>query len=496
MRLRDVVVIILDDLRPELPAYGCNHTTAPAMTKLAEESVVFRSAYAQQALCAPSRNSFLSGRSPDQTKAWQFIDHFREVGPDWTTLPGAFKRNGYDAVGAGKVFHENLPPYWDMPRSWDDRMNNTSWEEWLYPSEPTCPGNTTWCAVDSQNASDFEDTQISVRLGDLLKNATRPYFLAAGFRKPHLQWRFPKEYLSSQDPGVSPLQTAPIDAPALSFHVPYSEFSRFADVDACGGAGAMGPATPYPVECQIAWRRGYYSSVAFVDAQVGKLLDLISDDDRTIVALFGDHGWHLGDGAEWEKFTNFENSVRVPLMIRAKGLLEPATRSDPVELVDLYPTLAALAGIDISFVANETAPLAGRDLFSSSSSTTVFARSQFPRCVGGENYNDNYYVNRSYPLWYLNDCNDVPRELFTHMGYSIRNETWRFTAWFEWDGDALAPRTQVAIELYNHTDDDGTCGTGAFDVETRNIANAADPKLIRDLNASLCALFDDVCSTS
>ena len=122
-RRKNVLFVVSDDLRPELPCYGCDHVLAPRTTALAQESITFTRAYAQQALCAPSRNSFLSGRRPAHTKSWQFVDDFREVGPDWTTLPGAFRKAGYQSVGVGKIFHPGLPPNQDLPYSWDQRMN-------------------------------------------------------------------------------------------------------------------------------------------------------------------------------------------------------------------------------------------------------------------------------------------------------------------------------------------------------------------------------------
>lgn len=485
--MRNLVVIILDDLRAELPGpYRCPKVSAPNIEALASESVTFLRAYAQEALCAPSRNSFLTGRMPDQTQSWQFVDHFREVGPDWTSLPELFKNAGYTTVGAGKVFHPGLPPNWDFPYSWDSRMNGTIWDDWLYPSEPKCPQNTSWCG--DEDTAVYQDTQTSAQVAELLQNVTEPYFLAAGFRKPHLQWRFPSRFLDVVPPdNASAVPYAPAGAPPVAFHMPYDELSGLSDFTACGGAGAMAPFFAYPKDCQIEWRTAYRASVAFADELVGELMAQIDDD--AIVALFGDHGWHLGDLGEWEKFTNYENAVRVPLMIRAKGLVTPSVDASLVELVDLYPTLANLAGLDFSYVNDESAPLAGVDVFSAKK---MFARSQFPRCVGGENYNANFTRNASYPDWYMNDCNDVPKELFTHMGYTIRDLSWRFTAWFPWDGPNLQPvYPPVALELYDHREDDGTCDPPhAFDgyFEATNLANQS--AYAKHVDVLLLALTD------
>ena len=488
----DVVMIIADDLRPELGGpYGCGSHT-PHLNSFMEDdhTVTFTQAFSQIALCAPSRNSFLSGRGPVTTQSWQFLDDFRAVGPDWTSLPEAFKKNGYAAFGAGKVFHPGLPANWDLPYSWDDRMSNGLWEDWLYPSEPRCPNETTYCAVDSNLTQDFEDTQTTERSLALLKNLKTqennesPYFLAIGYRKPHLQWRFPSRFLVNEDDvATASHDLFPTKAPPIAYHMPYAEFSAFKDVHDCGGAQSMNPYRAYPKSCQRAWRTGYYSAVAFVDSEIGKIIDAVSEE--TLLVFFGDHGWHLGEQSEWEKFTLFENALRVPLIIRHPSL-QRHTFTAPVELLDVYPTIAGLANIDLSFTALETAPLEGRDLFFSREKVSssqqpqekkrFYARSMFPRCLGGEEYNDNFYVNHSYPDWYLNDCNDVPRTLFTHMGYSLRSDQWRFTAWFTWNGTSLEPIAPVAMELYDHRDDTGSCqAPSAFD-DFENINLASDPR--------------------
>ena len=501
---RNVLVVISDDLRPELPCYGCDDVVAPHLSRLAGQSLRFTRAYVQEALCAPSRNSFLSGRRPDATRAWQFVDHFREAGPDWTTLPGAFKRAGFQAVGCGKVFHPHLPPNWDMPRSWDDRMNAT-WADWMYPSEPRCANRSTWCLGDDDG--DYEDAKTTATALALLENVTAedetPFFLAVGYRKPHLQWRVPKRVaaLYPGGPGnvsLPAVDVAPEGAPGLAFHMPFAELSAFEDVAKCGGPGLMAPTAAYPESCQRSFRYGYRLAVSYVDEQLGVLLDWLDDhglDEDTAVVFFGDHGWHLGDQGEWEKFTNYENAARTPLLIKAPWL--PAsfgrTIAAPVELVDVYPTLCGLLGVDVSYVAAESAPLAGRDLSGllrgGAADDGHVALSTFPRCVGGENYNKDHARNATYADWFLNDCNDVPRDLFTHMGYSTRDERWRFTAWYAWDGAALrATGAPVALELYDHAGDDGACGgdRSAFDYETANLAG--DPVFADEVAALLAVL--------
>ena len=482
-RRKNVLFVVSDDLRPELPCYGCDHVVAPRTTALAAESITFTRAYAQQSLCAPSRNSFLSGRRPAHTKSWQFRDDFREVGPDWTTLPGAFRKAGYQAVGTGKIFHPGLPPNEDLPYSWDTRINNT-WADWSNPGEPRCPGNTSWCAVEKTGRLQFQDTQIAATALELLANVTRdetrPFFLAVGFRKPHLQWRAPRRAFDAypQNVSLAARPQSPRNYVDLAFHIPVHESDMLSDWRECGGSQALTPRHNYADVCQQAWRRGYYAVVTFMDEQLGVVLDGVKARGRerdTVVVFFGDHGWHLGDQNEWMKMTLYENAVRVPLLIKVPWAPHSAGRvvTAPVELVDLFPTVAALAGVDTSYIARESKPLDGRDLsrlfYGGSGDHTHVARSVYPRCV----------ANAS-AAWRHNDCNDTPRRKFTHMGYSTRDERWRFTAWYEWSHLRLAPKgSPVAVELYDHAGDVGRCdiagGSALEDYEWANVAGDHKP---------------------
>jgi iduronate 2-sulfatase len=124
-----------------------------------------------------------------------FVNHFREVGPDWTTLPGLFKASGYNVVGAGKSFHPDLPPNNDLPYSWDDRMTNGEWDEYMYPTENACENRTAWCSTTDE--ADLDDFKTTSGTKELLHNVTAlsdPWFVLAGFRKPHLQWRVPEHH--------------------------------------------------------------------------------------------------------------------------------------------------------------------------------------------------------------------------------------------------------------------------------------------------------------
>ena len=355
---------------------------------------------------------------------------------------------------------------------------NTTWAAWNNPNEPRCPQNTSWCSVEDTER--FQDTQIASTALELLANVTRedeerPFFLAVGFRKPHVQWRAPRRAFDAypHNASLASRPKAPQHHVDVAFHVPKHEIDVFSDWRECGGSQALTPAHNYPSECQRAWRRGYYAAVTFVDEQLGVVLDGLTARNRerdTAVVFFGDHGWHLGDQGEWMKMTNFENGVRVPLLIRVPWAPQSAGKvvNAPVELVDLFPTLAGLAGVDVGYTARESQPLDGRDLsplfFGGAGDDTHVARSVYPRCV----------ANAS-AAWKHNDCNDTPRRQFTHMGYSTRDERWRFTAWYEWSHLRLRPKgSPVAVELYDHANDVGRCdGAGGSALEDYEWANVA-----------------------
>jgi iduronate 2-sulfatase len=274
----NVLLLISDDLRPQIDAAGYSTDGAPVTTprlkELAAESVVFTRAYVQEALCAPSRNSFLSGRRPDTTQAWQFRDSFREAvnGSEWTALPQLFLQNGWTTVGAGKIYHPHLPPNWDMDKSWDKRMSDGTWDNWMYPSEPACPNGTVGCGIDdaSGDPSLFEDAQTTKVALDQLRNVSSlgPFFVAAGYRKPHVQWRVPKRILDAYPPAqempLPAIRDFPAGAPAIAFHQPVDDFLEpFSDVAACGGVDKCSPLAHFSDACTRKWRRQYWAAVTY-----------------------------------------------------------------------------------------------------------------------------------------------------------------------------------------------------------------------------------------
>ena len=335
----NLLYILVDDLRPELGAYGVpSGATAgsPNIDKLAADSLVFERAYTQQAVCGPSRNSFLSGRRPDSTKAYTFANSFRDVGANWTSLLGFLKNKGnYAVAGQGKIYHPGSPPADDGALSWSEAF--LPYPEWSQGSD-SCPGSgvvydpaterpvvaTAAAAADDDEAgvpanalngpacplapdANVTDHRIaSLALENLAKltasaaAAQQPWALAVGFHKPHLPWAVPSTYYDmAPDAASIPLAvhpTAPAAMPELAFwSCSESELAGYSNVNISAG-------TPLDDALARSWRRGYYASVRYTDAMVGLVLDGLEaagHKDDTVVVFHGDHGWQLGEHGEW-----------------------------------------------------------------------------------------------------------------------------------------------------------------------------------------------------
>lgn len=466
-KLRNVLLIISDDLRPQLGAYGLRFMHTPRMDRLASEGVLFEHAYVQQAICSPTRNSFLSGRYPDKTLTWNFLNNFREkgVGADWTALPEFFRNNGYFTTGAGKVYHPNHPPNNDNAHSWSvpwpGNFGNCGCGGSGFP-----PGGQATCENMNQSALKCDDDKVTQTIVNQLKkaangtlgNGSQPWFIGAGLHKPHLPFYAPQKYFNMYkniNPPV-PLGT-PTGMPYSAWHSclsrssnasDYSDWGNFTDIP-----NDMSLTHPMDTATAAHLRRGYYASVSYTDTNVGFILDAAeSMRNNTVVILIGDHGWSLGEQNVWCKMTNFENGVRIPMIVRApwKQAKNGMRVSHLVEAVDLYRTLADLSGIGAHTVESGVDGVSLMPLIINSSASPVhrFARSQFPRCYTAlENTTSNL------PQLDRTDCQDVDRRLFDLMGYSIRTEQWRFTEWRLWDGKALKARWDLpanATELYDH----------------------------------------------
>ncbi len=353
----NVLFIIIDDLRPLLGCYGTPAVT-PRMDALAAEGTRVRRAYCQESLCHPSRTSVLTGCRPPTTRVFNLKMDFRQALPDIATLPQAFKSAGYLTRALGKVHHGpgrlDDAPSWSEP-CWrpEKRFYHTDEGhaiETELDKEAEALGVFRFRPGPAFEAPEVDDSvtmdgQIAAKAVEIMEGAgDQPFFLAVGFRKPHLPFVAPKRYWDLYDmeeippPGHGAMPTG-----AASWaRTNWSELRSYMDIPNEGPLGE---------ELAVNLHHGYLACVSYMDALVGQLLDALERlelRDDTIVCLWGDHGFHLGDLSLWCKLTNYEAAVRVPLIISAPGEYPRGGQSPRlVELVDLYPTLCELAGLPL-----------------------------------------------------------------------------------------------------------------------------------------------------
>ena len=482
--VKNVLFLAVDDLRPELGTYGATFVKSPNIDKLASESLVFDRAYCQVAVCSPSRASLLTGRRPDTNHVWRIAsDEYWRTTTNATTIPQYFKENGYVSAGMGKIFHPG------PPGGNDDRKY--SWSVPYFHAVDDSANHTSWHNFDT-NASNLRDGKIADNAISTLKgikeNRTkgddRPFFLAVGFHKPHLPFYCSEEFYNMYPPAEQielpknpdvPKNFPPI-ARAITEIVSFSDIKKFyPNMTKCK---TDAQASLYGDECRISddytrvLRRGYYACVSQTDAQIGKVISEMTSlglADDTIIILWADHGWQLGEHNHWCKHTNFEDTARVPFMLRVPGVTDKGMRTSAlVELIDIFPTITELAGIKVPPMcpAGDKQPLAcveGTSLTPLLQNPNMefkkAAFSQFPRPSAGMT---------SIP-------NEPPFDKKEHsenvMGYSIRVDQYRFTDWYRFNRTTGTPNfTDIwATELYNHTEP-----TVFFNDENINIAGDPD----------------------
>lgn len=481
----NVLFIAVDDLRTELACYGAGHIKSPNLDRLAGAGLLFNRAYCQQAVCSPSRTSLMTGARPDTTRVYDLDTHFRSTIPDVVTLSQQFIKHGYFAQGMGKIFHGGL----NDAKSW-----SVPWTSGSKPPTPALPrmnGYMTQANIELLRADVAESNrkrrEMRAKLGRQLKHSEgrkfrvrgpayeapdvpdaqtpdgavarngvkalkelkkkgQPFFLAVGFLKPHLPFIAPKKYWDMYKRSEIELADnpyAPKGAPPWTLSN-YGELRNY--------RGIPQGREKIPDELAITLRHGYYACVSFIDAQVGllvKTLDELGLADDTIVILWGDHGWKLGEHGEWCKHTNYENDTRVPMVIKVPGMKAAGKKTDAlVEFVDIYPSLCDLCEIPLPAHLEGTsfAPL----IDNPNRPWKKAAMSQYPRG----------YQRK--PM----------------MGYTLRTKRYRFVEWLKRGVDpSKAPPGPV--ELYDHDKDPA---------ENRNIAEApANAKTVTELRKLLRA---------
>ncbi len=338
----NVLLIVSDDLRDTVGCYGNAAAKTPNLDRLAARGVLFQRAYAQYPVCNPSRTSFMTGLRCEQTRVVENTVMFRSRLPDIITMPQLLRQQGWHAASYGKIFHLGGGADWlDLGKSWDEAET--------FQATPAgrkgevrnlTGGKLKWCSVGAMEGTDDDqpDGQNALHAIAAIEKQTaagKPWFIGAGFHRPHDPFLVPKKYFDLYPPGSLKLYRDPADiAPVPPLSVPgggfKAAFDAFSDQD------------------RLDFQRAYYAGVSFMDAQVGRLLDTLDRLklwDKTVVIFAGDNGYHHNERNWWNKNTLFERSCRVPLIVAAPGAKAGSVCQGLVELVDFYPTVADYCGI-------------------------------------------------------------------------------------------------------------------------------------------------------
>ena len=495
----NVLFIAIDDLRPELGCYGNKNVHSPNIDKLAKQGRCFLRAYCQEAICSPSRASLLTGSRPDTIGVVENRAYFRELNPQIVTLPQHFIAHGYTAVYSGKIFHGRMT---DEQHSWNHKPNRKGL------TRPTTPGGalpenqriyaenkdrmvTLYGESSSRGlihgpafeAAQVEDdgyvdgytTSVAIQTLDELVQQDKPWFLALGFVRPHLPFYAPKKYFDLYDPEeiqLTAFPEPPQNGASMGLHASFELRTRH-------GIPKSGPINK---SLSRELLHAYYACVSYVDAQIGRIIAAIEKNrvrDNTIIVIWGDHGWHLGEYGIWGKATNYEIATKVPLIISTPSMPQKGTPSDSlVELIDIYPTLCDLANIP------QPDHLAGESLVPvlNNPDATVkgIAMSQFPTPALREwaanplspEMRETFFgplINQVEQKIRKQQGSQWNRELFEKylMGYTIRDPRYRYIEWRDTRNLNVEP---IYHELYDHLNDPH---------ETVNVARSQPKEVVR-----------------
>ncbi|MBV6644499.1 MAG: sulfatase [Cyclobacteriaceae bacterium] len=449
---QNILFIAVDDLRPELSIYGSSRAITPNFERLASKGLVFKRAYCQQAVCAPSRNSLLTGLRPDAMGIYDLGTFFRTKVPDVVTLPQHFKNNGYHSEAIGKIYHiwhgnQDDSASWSVP-SWDYRTYRDQYRKLssgdtsgIEGPEPVVKGKVLpWhsSAYPDYHHLDYGVTSRAIeRMNEL---GDEPFFLAVGYYKPHLPFVAPQKYwdLYPKDSIRLPDKTPPDGSPDFAL-TSFGELRRYY------GIPKEGPLTD---EQSIQMIRGYLACISFIDAQLGRLLDELESSGlaaSTTIVLWGDHGWKLGEYGSWCKHSNYELDTKAPLIISGPDMLAKGRSTNALtEFIDIYPSLCDITGLP------KPAHLQGESFISLLDNPDLdfkeIALSQYPR------------------------------EKLNLMGYSIRTDRFHLISWRD-NSDRFLIK---ANELYDHRIDPGEKRNQAGDLSYKETVEALNKRLDDD----------------
>lgn len=467
----NILFIPVDDLRPILGCYGDEFIKTPHIDRLAGQGVTFTRTYCQQAICNTSRASLLTGLRPDAIEVWDLYTNFRDKVPDVVTLPQFFKLRGYTSIGLGKTFHNDIPD----TLSWSEKPHidgfpfdpdagyvteeNISAQE-LKKQQMIRAGKsridqlgywylkanaTEMADVDDDAYFDGAQTTLAIKKMQILAAQKHPFFLSVGYYRPHLPFNAPKKYWDLYQRDSIPLasnQFIPQGSPAYAIHGD----QELRSYDDCHDL-PLPTSLPWNEERQRELKHGYYASVSYIDAQIGRLLDELDRlglTENTIVVLWGDHGWKLGEHNGWCKMSNYEIDTHVPLIVSGAGVKARGEQSNALtEFVDIYPTLCEMTGYPVPdhLQGKSLVPL----LTNPDMNWKTAAFSQF-------------LLGRFGPP-------ETRRE--ERMGYAIRTDQYRYVEWYSWNKEEKRRGDFLDCELFNHLSDPK---------ENRNIANESEYK--------------------
>ena len=494
----NILFIAVDDLKPVLGCYGDNLVKTPNIDRIAAQGTVFLNNYCQQAVSGPTRASLMTGMRPDYTRVWDLRTRMRDINPDILSLPQYLVSQGYTTQGIGKVYDQRCvdqdldKPSWSVPyhaaednfyppdhgrpvfgryqlqetRELAEKYLEEAHEKGLKGAEANNYAlgfikPSVECADVPDNA--YNDGANALKAREILidlEQSDHPFFFAVGFSKPHLPFAAPKKYWGLYTRDEMPLarfKQKAADSPEFAYHNS-GELRSYTDIPPLVHTSFQSTGLGLPEEKQKELIHGYYAAISYIDAQIGMLLNTLDSLDltkNTVIVLWGDHGWHLGDHDLWCKHSNFEQATRAPLLISAPWIKPGKTRSMS-EFLDIFPTLCELAQIPIP------EHLDGKSLVpvmrNPAASVKEFAVSQYPRNFSLENAPSENLLG--YDTGKL-------------MGYSIRTERYRYTLWLDNNYRSYQPYEPglvVARELYDYENDPA---------ETVNLADNEEYKKIR-----------------